>query len=278
MSPKQSQPSPSSLPIVSSMTDPFTEAVTLDISELYDAKKTATPTTLSDPEVSVVEEASYKPMWVVLFTVLLSSPFFLPIVSSLLSAGLCNPRTSCPTNILFSPISYTVITPLIDGLTNSLPVHYGGESTSTPMPPKLHDCPGPKDEKHLSIQLKFVFLYLLLAVGRPQSALLSTYEAKGLSLGMSTPTENTFLTYSGTLGKEGTPSVAMVLWSSSVSISGLRATPGPEAENTQCIQFVFEFLYLLVFSVRLGPAAGMIHLSSPPSPPCSAPPTWPPLC
>ena len=84
---------------------------------------------------------------------------------------------------------------------------------------------------------------------------------------MSTPTENPFLAYSGALGKVGTPSVAtatILLWSSSVSISSQRVTPGPEAEKTQCIQFEFEFLHLLVFSVRLGPAAGMIDLSSPP--------------
>jgi hypothetical protein len=80
-----------------------------------------------------------------------------------------------------------------------------------------------------------------------------------------TPTENPFLAYSGALGKVGTPSVATVLlWSSSVSISILRVAPGPETEKTQCIQFEFEFLHLLVFSVRLGPDSGMIDLSSPP--------------
>jgi hypothetical protein len=39
----------------------FSSLTDMDISELYDVKKTATTTTLSDPEVSVVKEASCKP-------------------------------------------------------------------------------------------------------------------------------------------------------------------------------------------------------------------------
>jgi hypothetical protein len=39
----------------------FTSLTDMDISELYDVKKIATTTTLSDPEVSVVKEAGCKP-------------------------------------------------------------------------------------------------------------------------------------------------------------------------------------------------------------------------
>ena len=82
---------------------------------------------------------------------------------------------------------------------------------------------------------------------------------------MSTPSENFFLANSGSLGNVGTPSVAMVLLrSSSVSISSLHVTPGPKEEESQSIQFESEFLHLLLFSVKQGPAAGMTDLSTPP--------------
>ena len=82
---------------------------------------------------------------------------------------------------------------------------------------------------------------------------------------MSTPTENFFLANSVSLGNVGTPSVAMVLLrSSSVSIFSLHVTPGPKVEDSQSIQFESEFLHLLLFSVRQGPAAGMTDLSTPP--------------
>jgi hypothetical protein len=120
-----------------------------------------------------------------------SSLLFLPIVPSLLSAALCNPRTT----ILFSLISNTMISPLIDGLTASLPAHYGGESTSGPPKPPwslpFHPDidPGPGEEVHLSIQFENVLLHLLFFV-RPvpdvgmtaQSTPLSAVGTVGLSL------------------------------------------------------------------------------------------------